>query len=191
MPYSTIGLFVLALLAQAGRGDLVVRTKISAVPPESFKRGADVMLAATFQADNIPTLSGACGDRGFAIRVYDAALVVVNPPRISADTFDPSGKPVTPYLQQAGAPEEPKSGPNAVTAEKRFEAVNVPLRRPARLPRLYVGLFHICGASLVKGINESGTGLIHDDPLNGSYMGGTFFTAHCAGTPRLCTYRPE
>jgi hypothetical protein len=190
-----LGTVLLALVGQGGAGShLAVPLKIVAVPPGSFHRGAPVTLKATIGATTVPSAGPVCGGGGFAIRIYDATATKVtpdDPPRISPDNTHTPAKPVTPYLQQAGAPENPKASSTEVSFDKTWENVIISARKPARLPRLFVALFHVCEVSKVVAIDESGLNLIHNDSLGGSYMGGKFFTANCAGTPRICTYNPE
>jgi len=188
------GMFFLAAIASqaGGAGHLVVPTKITATPSDSFRRGQTVTLGATFAANRVPPPGSICSDPTFAVRVYDAKLVETDPPRISRDTTHKPVKPVTPYLQQSGAPVNPLPGPNATTVEKTFEPFVLPAKKTARMSRLYVGLFQICGVATPKGINDAGDAIIYDDELNGSYIGGTFFRADCTGKPAsVCIYRPE
>lgn len=188
------GGFLLAAVVHGPGGageELVVPTKITVVPPESFRRGARITLKATFAADRTPDLSGLCEDRGFAVRIYDAKRVEAEPPRVSAESNSGQVIPVTPYLQQSGAPLLPLPGPEETTVEKIFEPCVVPAKKTARMPRLFVALFQVCGAVTAKGIDETGRSVIYDDPLNGSYRGGTFFRVDCTGKPSSCVYRPE
>ena len=177
---------------QAGAGDLVVPTRITAVPPDSFRRGNTITLKATFAANKVRPFSGVCQNPGFAVRVYDAKLVENEQgPRISPDTTHLEAvKPVTPYLQQSVAPLAPVSGPNAMTVEKTFEPFAMPgNKRTARLSRLYVGLFQTCDLSTPKDI-RSDPNIIYSDALTGSYIGGTYFKANCTKMS-ACIYQPE
>jgi hypothetical protein len=183
-------LLIAALFYQGG--GLVVPTKITAKPPDSFSRGNSVTFQATFAANRIPPIkAGPCQHPGFAIRLYDAKLVENEEgPRISPDTTHLNAvKPVTPYIQESVAPFEPLSGPDALTIEKTFEPLKFPAKKTARLKRIYVGLFRTCDLATPKDIDET-LNIIYDDALSGSYIGGSFFKLDCP-KGSMCIYRPE
>jgi hypothetical protein len=178
------GLLFAGVADQRGSQDFVVPLRINSVPANSFRPGRMVTLKATFAVNKVPPLGVLCTQPGFTLRIYDAKLVAVDPPRSAS-------APVTPYLQQSGTVRDPLSGPNAMTVEKTFEAFFMPgpAKGKGAIPRIFVGLSQTCGNADIIDINETGTGFIHNEALTGTYLGGVFFKLSCGSSS--CVYRLE
>ena len=172
--------------------DLVVPTKITADPPDSFKRGSELTLKAKFAANKVPPVGGFCKEPAFVARIYDAKLVKDELPRASRDTTHIPFKQVTPYIQQSSAPLEPLPTLSALAIERTFEPLVMPRR--TRVPRLFIGLFRSCRFVRPVDINQATGTLINNEEFSGSYIGGTSFRLDCGTSSKVtqfCVYRPE
>jgi hypothetical protein len=174
---------------QAGRaGDLVIPTRITVDPADSFRRGQSITIKATFRP--IPRLALCQDDQWFAVRIYDPKVVPAGGPLYFEKTQPP--QPLTPYIAQAGTPYDPPTGADPTKADKTFETFVMPIKKTARLSRLFIGLFHTCGR-VDTPKTQDGTTVIGPHAGTASYIGGTFFRADCGkkGPEGFCTYRPE
>ncbi len=172
--------------------DLVVPTKITADPPDSFKQGSELTLKAKFAANKVPPVGALCKEPAFVARIYDAKLVKDELPRTIRDTTHVPFKQVTPYIQQSSAPIEPLPTLGAVGIERTFEPLVMPPK--TRVPRLFIGLFRSCQLVKPVDINQATGTLINNEEVSGSYIGGTFFRRDCGPSSKVaqfCVYRPE
>lgn len=192
------GLLLAAIAYQGGPGrDLAVPTKITVVPADSFRGGNTVTVKASFATNKFVWDALLCQQPSFMVRLYNAKAWANDPdgPRSSADTTHQDAiKPVTPYLQQSGAPWDPLPASNEVRAERTFEPMVLPVKTLVRVPRLYIGLFRTCQFFSPEDINPDQEAIIYSTSVTGTLLGGTFFRRDCgAGGEKggQCVYRPE